>query len=88
MYFLNYCTILLISKLQLKPEEKLKLKNCKLKEVVHKYILARRLQKMREEQLTSLSRAMKALKRQYEDKKQEAMEKLVSLFETPGILSS
>ena len=67
-----------VLKVQMKPEEQLNFKNCKLKEAVHKFILARKLQRMREQQLSSLTSGMKTLKRQFEDKKQDAMEKMAS----------
>ena len=55
----------------------LKFKNSKFKELVQKYILTRRLQIVREQYMLSLSKEMKVLKIQCEEKKQEAMEKMV-----------
>ena len=57
----------------------MRLKNSKFKELIHKQILASRLEKLRQQHVANLSDAMEDLKKQFENKSQEAKEKLVML---------
>lgn len=51
-----------------------------MREMVLKYLFARRLELLQQERVMSFSVEMERLKMQYEDRKQEAMDKLVTFF--------
>ena len=64
------------AQIQQEPD-KLHIRTSKFKELVRKQILVGRLEKIRQQHMSNLTTAMDDLKKQFEDRSQEAKERLV-----------
>jgi hypothetical protein len=56
-----------------------------MREMVLKYLFARRLERIQEEHMATFNVEMERLKMQYEDKKQEAMDNLVTFISSVSL---